>query len=522
MTSDVNLFIRRSFAKLGRMLRGFIEGLLSSKFASSSNAVFLGPFGRWSMEPVSDVQGNKATVMKVEKSKVKSEMGSDDFRLLALLRSEVVTLSKLKHPRLLAVKHAMHDDGKQLLFATEPLTCTLQLFLDERGGLASVEAREGLLGVVEALQFLHSSAGLVHCNLTSTAIFIRPDNSWVLGGLAHTGEKDSCLSYVPCLPRALFSLNPPTSILPPECYSGRDITREPAMDCYALGILIFELLNCRVIEGTISSPPSADPTLLDLAKRLTCQNQFARIKDLSEVANWLKMPEIDTLHELENSKMLQTHEIRALMTKLLSYLPPQSHSMNHDAFLRTRVVPPLLECVSSVAPSILDAVLEPLDAILDHIQIPQEYFQTTLWPRLVPLFTASRIDAPAIKILVQKVPFFVKFLNEKEKHEHIQSFVFKCLNVPEEAVLVATLHNIPPAFQQLDEDFLQRCILPTALNVIGTHSSTPAKTEAVHCLATLCQVFSKQTLCQKVLPALTKVGAPKPSNAVCFCPGAVS
>lgn len=76
-----------------------------------------------------------------------------------------------------------------MTFATEPVSSSLRsaITADERpsyrsrrqqntdvslGDLDEIEIQKGLLQIGKALQFLHESANLVHCNLTPDAIII--------------------------------------------------------------------------------------------------------------------------------------------------------------------------------------------------------------------------------------------------------------------------------------------------------------------------------------------------------------
>lgn len=118
------------------------------------------------------------------------------------LKKEASSLARLRHPSVLELVEPVEDTrGGGLMFATEPVTASLAGLLQDKdeqekaggvGGRRSryvveeengqkrrreleideLEIQKGLLQVAKGLEFLHESAGLVHANLTSDAIFV--------------------------------------------------------------------------------------------------------------------------------------------------------------------------------------------------------------------------------------------------------------------------------------------------------------------------------------------------------------
>lgn len=104
------------------------------------------------------------------------------------LKKEASLLARLRHPCVLELVEPVEETrGGGLMFATEPVLCSLGVLLAEkdeeegRGGSArrkrevdidELEIQKGLLQIGKALEFLHESAGLVHANITPEAIVI--------------------------------------------------------------------------------------------------------------------------------------------------------------------------------------------------------------------------------------------------------------------------------------------------------------------------------------------------------------
>jgi SCY1-like protein 2 len=111
------------------------------------------------------------------------------------------------------------------------------------GELDEIEIQKGLLQIGKALQFLHESAKLVHCNLTPDAIVINAKGDWKLSGFglstyltSQNGQppKWDFPSFDKALPQAVqrdFDYMAPEYAL--------DETLVPSNDMYALGAIIF-------------------------------------------------------------------------------------------------------------------------------------------------------------------------------------------------------------------------------------------------------------------------------------------
>jgi hypothetical protein len=90
--------------------------------------------------------------------------------------------------------------GGSLAFVTERIKCSLANALGDRRGIpaaasrAAAELRElrkleqyevsrGVVGVTEALQYVHTISRRVHMNLAPEAIFLAPSGQWKLAGM---------------------------------------------------------------------------------------------------------------------------------------------------------------------------------------------------------------------------------------------------------------------------------------------------------------------------------------------------
>ena len=111
--------------------------------------------------------------------------------------------SILRHPQILTVQHPLEESRDCLAFATEPVFASLANTLGQHENLPTpvplelrsftmfdVEIKYGLLQISEGLQFLHSSAKMLHRNISPESIIINEQGAWKIFGFEY------CLSLI--------------------------------------------------------------------------------------------------------------------------------------------------------------------------------------------------------------------------------------------------------------------------------------------------------------------------------------
>lgn len=130
-------------------------------------------------------------------------------RTFEVLKAEASALGRLRHPSILGDLIFMHQPDSEiyiciemvepmeetraeLIFATEPVISPLQLSIPAVPRVAplveldEVEIQKGILQLCKGLQFLHSSARLIHSNIKPETIIINTAGDWKIAGLGLT------------------------------------------------------------------------------------------------------------------------------------------------------------------------------------------------------------------------------------------------------------------------------------------------------------------------------------------------
>ena len=170
--------------------------------------------------------------------------------------------SILRHPQILTVQHPLEESRDCLAFATEPVFASLANTLGQHENLPTpvplelrsftmfdVEIKYGLLQISEGLQFLHSSAKMLHRNISPESIIINEQGAWKIFGFEY------------CIPNTALPNQPPSwqfpeydHSQPPESYPHLDYTAPEyalhgsvttAADMFSYGMLAFAIYNKR-------------------------------------------------------------------------------------------------------------------------------------------------------------------------------------------------------------------------------------------------------------------------------------
>lgn len=137
----------------------------------------------------------EAAIFVLEKKLLDKYQKKDKDYLLDVFRRGVAQLTRLRHPQVLTVQHALEESRESLAFATEPVFASLANILGAHENLPSplphqlkdyqlldLEIKYGLQQITEGLIFLHNDAKLLHGNLCPESIIVNEQGAWKISG----------------------------------------------------------------------------------------------------------------------------------------------------------------------------------------------------------------------------------------------------------------------------------------------------------------------------------------------------
>ncbi|KDQ60613.1 hypothetical protein JAAARDRAFT_55341 [Jaapia argillacea MUCL 33604] len=508
---------------------------VSSASSSSLPAIAQTPpfhAGLWRVQSaVHKVTGKRVSVWSFEKRCQEMERMTVLARehTLQVLKNEGSALGRLRHPCILEMVEPLEETRNELIFATEPLTCSLELSIPGSPRASSVveldevEIQKGILQLCKGLAFLHTSARLIHSNLKPESIMINSAGDWKISGLGLTisltgsdggptrWEFPTYDGRVPSYTQRSFDYMAPEYAL--------DEVLATASDMYSLGCLIYavhckgsppfknhgSLSGLRDNAGKpISGMDRLDNDLRALLILLITRHQGSRPSpsDLPTHPFFSSLP-ISTLNFLDRSNFTaKTREEKiSFMKGLQSVLDKFSEG------LRVRkILPSLLEEMKDthLLPYILPNVFS-ISASLSPTQ-----FASLVLPSLKPLFTIKEPPQNMLTLL-DNLGLLQSKTDKGVFREHVLPLVYNALESEHAIVQERALKAVPDLCETIDYAEVQGVVFPRVAVVFSKTRILSVKVATLVTFLSMVKTLDQTSLTQKLVPLLSKIRTKEPA-----------
>ncbi|KAL1947967.1 hypothetical protein VTO73DRAFT_13691 [Trametes versicolor] len=509
-------------------------GPAGSSNAALPAAALPSPFnvGPWRVQSASHkVTGKRVSVWSADKRSADMErMGpASKERTLEVLKSEASALSRLRHPSILEMVEPLEETRNELIFATEPVLSSLQLSIpgslqySPLVELDEVEIQKGVLQLCKGLSFLHTSARIVHSNITPESVVINSAGDWKLSGLGLTiplSKPDggpTRWEFPTFDGRALTYTQRSFDYMAPEY--ALDEVLDPASDMYSLGCLIYAV-HCK------GNPPfknhgSLSSLRVNAGKPLTGMERLEQ--DLRALLNALisRQPHsrpspsdlplhpffsslvVSTLNFLDRSNFAaKTREEKiSFMKGLTSVLDKFSEG------LRTRkILPSLLEEMKDT--HLLPYILPNIFAISQILSSTQ--FAALVLPSLKPLFAIKEPPQNMLTLLDN-----LQMLQDKTEkpvfREHVLPLVYNALESEHAIVQERALKAVPSLCESIDYAEVQGVLFPRVALVFTKTRVLSVKVATLETFFSMVKTLDQSSLTQKLVPLLSKIRTKEPA-----------
>ena len=181
---------------------------------------------------------------------------------LARFRSEAEAVAALHHPNIIQIHEIGSHNGHPFFSMEYAENGTLRTRLQKRG-LSPREAAAVIVTLARTIQYAHD-CGIVHRDLKPANVLLTADETPKIADFGLAKRIDDDLATVTQTGRILGT----PSYMAPEQASGRGNRAGPAVDIYALGAILYELLTGRPpfqgesFESTLNLILNAEPVAL--------------------------------------------------------------------------------------------------------------------------------------------------------------------------------------------------------------------------------------------------------------------
>lgn len=524
--------------------------LLTREYEVGEHVCSAGPGLAWKVyAAVKKTTKEEASLFVFERKQLDKYSRKDRDLVTEVLKKGVAQLTKLRHPSILTVQHALEESRDSLAFATEPVSASLANLLGSHENLPSpvpsaisdynfydVEIKYGLLQLSEGLAFLHNDVKMLHKNISPESVIISKKGSWKLAGF------DFCVTpidvndfplYFPFSNIVNQSLDLPPLALPNIDYlspeyvteaSSPDAKLSLASDMYSLGALTYALYNkgrplmptggclssftTRRIESIDKLPSasydcipddsrhhvklllSSDPTLRPDA------HQFSKLAIFEDVLV-RTLQYLDALYQWDN---LQKSKFYKGLPEIMSQMPLRVKLDRVVPYLAREFVNP--DMVPFVLPNVL----------LIAEEITNEDFAECVLPDLIPVF-AMKEPIQISMILMQKMELILSKCKQKPDSikGHILPMICRSLEIDAQQVQELCLNTIPTIAYLVDYPSMKNAILPKVKKLCLTTNYLSVRVNCLLCIGKILDNLDKWLVLDEVIPFLSEIPSKEPA-----------
>uniref|UniRef100_A0A914CTI1 Protein kinase domain-containing protein n=1 Tax=Acrobeloides nanus TaxID=290746 RepID=A0A914CTI1_9BILA len=393
-----------------------------------------------------------------------------------ILKKGISQLTRLRHPRLLIVEHALEESRDSYAFCTEPIFASLANVFGNTENispspehlkdfkLVDIEIRHGLFQLGEALSFLHL-ANMLHGNLCPSSIIINDKGNWKLAGFdfcitgTSTPNGKATFEATEWDRRVLSIMNPELDYSAPELVTAVKV--DVYADMYSIGVLAFSVFNdYKPIFENKNMLDNFNKNI-DKLKQLPL-NLFAKIPDIfrDDVKaclniNYFDDPLIKTLNFLDS--LMQMDNTQKM--QFFKGLPQLLEKFTKRPLLQ-KVLPYLTAEFST--PELIPFILPSIFLIAE--QATSNEFSEVIFPPLIPVFAMNR-PYQIVLTMLQKMPLLLQKTPEGDIRRYVLPLVYGAISNDNMKIQELCLAIIPTIGKLVDRDAMRSQLLPKLLKL---------------------------------------------------------
>ncbi|XP_076472048.1 SCY1-like protein 2 [Babylonia areolata] len=479
----------------------------------------------------------EASVFVFERKSVERYSRRDRDTIMEMLRGGVQQLTKLRHPKILAVIHPLEESREALAFATEPVFASLANVLGTMTSLTpvpkelqdfqlyDVEIKHGLLQVTEALGFLHHDAKMIHRNVCPEAIVLTKLGSWKLAGCEFCVHSSDPQSPQPSYPfhewrgdvvpvsQPHLDFMAPEYVLTMQC--------GPGSDMFSMGLLIYTifaqgkpLFECQgelsayksnaeeLRHVRISSLGAVPEELRDHVKLLLNTEpavrpdapQLAKVPFFEDVG-CVTLQFMDTLFQRQN---MEKSSFFKGLPKVIAKLPKRVNLQ--------RILPALFK--EALNPDMVPFLLPNIFLVAQ--QSTDAEYRVQIFPHLAPLFKLKE-PVQVVLLFLQNMNLLLSKTPKSDIQNHVLPMLFRAVEADSAQIQELCLSIIPTFAELIEYPTLKNSMVPRIKKLCLATTLLTVRVNCLLCLGQLMEYMDKWYVLDEVLPFLHKIPSREPA-----------
>jgi len=539
LSSSVSNTITNTVYNTGTIISGVLPGNpVTRDFEVTAHIASAGPGLLWKIySGVKKSTRQPASVFVLERSMLDRFDKQEKDIIWDLMKKGVSQLTRLRHPQILTVQHPLEESRDCLAFATEPVFASLANTLGQHENLPSpvptylrsfsmfsVEMKYGLLQISEGLGFLHTSAKMLHRNISPESIVINEAGAWKICGFEYCLPNTGAPGQQPSWEFPEYDHSQPAESYPHLDYTAPEYALlgsiTPAADMFSYGMLAYAIYNKKPLFLNNRNWGVFKRNAIELKSipPLRLQEIPADLKDylkllLSTTPDLRPSPDqlqqlpyfddfgVKTLTNLDSQFQwdnLQKSQFYKGLPTILPKLPPR--------VALHRVYPCLAkEFVNhDMVPFVLPSALQIAE------QASSEDFVKHILPSLKPVMKIME-PIQILLVFMQRMDLLLEKTPAQDVKTDVLPMVYRALESNVSQIQELCLSIIPNFAGLLDRQSLKSALLPKIRSVCTSTTLLSVRVNSLICIGKLLEHMDKWQVIDDVLPWLPQIPSKEPA-----------
>ncbi|XP_053684218.1 SCY1-like protein 2 [Sabethes cyaneus] len=470
----------------------------------------------------------ESSIFVLEKKLFERYSKEDREEIYSVIKHGVVQLTKIRHPQILTVQHALEESRESFAFATEPVHTTLANILGETTNvpsaitsqletinLSETEIKYGLIQIMEAVKFIHDEAQLVHRNICPHNVILNIHGSWKIFGF------DYCVSSLQIF-RCSFNPNqniftvPSLEYTAPECVLDRIISIRS--DYFSFGILICAIYTKKCFPFMIMEKD------YDVFRKFTADLRLPKHPKLpflpSEIQHFVRL--LLSAAPENRPDLIQFSKVPYFEdagVKTLTFLRTIIQRNNQEKAKFYKDLPQIIRLLSArinlhmVLPCIVKefVCITMIPFVLPSVLLiaencTQAEFEKHVLTHLKPIMNLQE-PTEILLIFMNNIELLIKLIPTSEMEAIILPIAYRALESSSQQIQELCLRVIPSFGHLVNFQCMKNSLLPRIKNVCLHSCNVSVRVNCLLCIGKLLPYLNKWTVLDDVLRFLPTIAS---------------
>lgn len=468
-------------------------------------------------------------VFVLEKKVLDKFSREEKEEILAILRKEVSSLAKFKHPAILSIIDPLEEDKSTMAFVTEAFNFPLSNWV-ESSNISKLEIKLMLIELCQVMTFLHEDAKVIHSYISLENIFLTAQYHVKISGLQFSTTDPPIGGAETKISKMSLAAQPTLKFFAPEIVANN--MAYYSSDIFSIGTIIYYLLKSNkqehdkdIINLNVNSADCYKRSIDLLENKISKLNMES---DDNEIISKLCNKNHETrpsIRECQDFQWFNDPKLKAMKfvdsfemndnSKNVEFLQKFHMIMKHfeNKLIEKKFLPAFVNALKTEG--LIVAALPAIFAVSEESAFKVN-FEREVWPGLKELFGLKQIPAAGLYFILSKIQVLSDKISNTEFSSNLLNIICKALDSNVVKLQTVVLDNLAFIVKKIDSLAFKNQLFPRLVNIVTKTTSTPLKLQILKSFSTVFNLLDQTILNDTLLATLEKIRKSENSGDLCM------